>query len=185
MAVVDVSLDYISSDIANRTEKLSRTPKMPFTKMIAKPRKLAEKLVRTAAFKQLKSFRNAHGRGQTDKHMDMVWFNLKLMNFHIMSFSNFKEKLLAALPNCLKFKWVSGIFRLPHKVEAVLSYAVSMFVKSFHFMLSPRFFCGANADSKVVECASYAAHSSLFFDVRKSLWRLGYPCAKAQGILCM
>ena len=184
MAIVDVRLNNFSGNIPHRSEKLSRTPKMPFSKMLAQPRMLAKKFVRTAAFKQLKSFRNAHNRSYLDKHMDMIRFNLKFINFHVPSFSNFSQKLVAMFSDCLKPKWVSRVFGLPYKMVSILSNAVSVVVKSFHFIIPPRFFFGANANSGVGERASYATRSSTYFMSRNSLWRLGTR-AKARGILCM
>jgi hypothetical protein len=67
---------------------------------------------------------------------------------------------------------------------SILSNAVSVVVKSFHFIIPPRFFFGANANSGVGERASYATRSSTYFMSRNSLWRLGTR-AKARGILCM
>jgi len=89
MAVMDVGLNYVSSYVADGAEKLSRTPKMSLSKMFTQPRMLAKEFVGTSAFKQLKCFGDAHGRGQADKHVDVVWFNLKFVNFHILRFSNY------------------------------------------------------------------------------------------------
>ncbi len=182
MAVIDVGLDNLVSHIPYRTEKLARTPKMSFSKMLAQPRMLAKKFVRAAAFKQLKSFTNGHSRRYSDKHVDMVWFNLKFIDFHALIMSYFTQKLVAMVPNCLKLEWVLRVFRFPYKMVSILSNAVSMVVKSFHFKFLRALFCGANANSDVGECASYAAHSSSYFMFRNSLWRLGAR-AKARGIL--
>ena len=185
MAVVDVGLDNIRGNVPYRTEKLARTPEVSFSKMLAQPRMLAKKFVRTAAFKQLKSFTNSHSRRYSYKHVDMIRFNLKFKDFHAFVMSYFTQKLVAMVPDYLKFKWVLRVFRFPYKMVSILSNAVSMVVKSFHFMIPPRFFYGANAKSFFDdECASYATHSSSYFMFRNSLWRLGTR-AKARGILCM
>ena len=175
MAIVDISLDNFRGNIPYRTEKLTWTPKMPFTKMSTQPRMLAKKFVGAATFKQLKSFRNTQGRSYLHKHMDMIWFNLKFVNFHVPLLCNFSKKLLTMIPNDLKLKWIHCIFRLPHQVVRVLTDTVSVIVKSFHFMLPPRFFYGANANTLVGERASYAARSSTYFGLRNSLWREGQP----------
>ena len=185
MAVVDISLDNLRGDVPYRAEKLTGTPKMSFSKMLAQPRMLAKKFVRATAFKQLKSFTNGHSRRYSDKHVDMIRLNLKFVDFYAIIMSYFAQKLVAMVPNCLKLKWVLRIFRFPYKMVSILSNAMSMVVKSFHFMIPPRFFYGANANLDVVgECASYATHSSSYFMFRNSLWRLGTR-AKARGILCM
>ena len=184
MAVVDISLDNLRGDVPYRAEKLTGTPKMSFSKMLAQPRMLAKKFVRTAAFKQLKSFTNGHSRWYSDKHMDMIRLNLKFVDFYVLVMSYFTQKLVAMIPDCDKLEWVFRVFRFPYKMVGILSNAVSMVVKSFHFMIPPRFFYGANANSVVDECASYATHSSSYFMFRNSLWRLGTR-AKARGILCM
>ena len=185
MAVVDVGLDNIRGNVPYRAEKLTRTPKVSFSKMLAQPRMLAKKLVRTTAFKQLKSFTNGHSRRYSDKHVDMIRLDLKFVNLYALVRSNFTQKLFAMVPDCLKLKWVFSVFRLPYKMVSILSDAVSMVVKSFHFIIPPRFFYGANANLKVVgECASYATHSSSYFVFRNSLWRMETR-AKARGILCM
>jgi len=182
MAVVDVGLDNIRGNVPHRAKKLARTPEVSFSEMLAQPRMLAKKFVRTAAFKQLKSFTNGHSRGYSNKHVDMIGFNLKFIDFYVLIMSNFAQKLVAVVSNYLKPKWVSPIFRFPYKMVSILSNAVSMVVKSFHLMIPPRFFYGANANSDVGECASYATHSSSYFIFRNSLWRLGTR-AKARGIL--
>ena len=185
MAVVDISLDNLRGNVPYRAEKLARTPEVPFSKMLAQPRMLAKKFVRTAAFKQLKSFTNGHSRRYSDKHVDMIRLNLKFVDFNVLIMSNFTQKLVAMVPDCLKLEWILRVFRFPYKMVSILSDAVSMVVKSFHFMIPPRFFYGANANLDVVdECASYATHSSSYFMFRNSLWRLGTR-AKARGILCM
>ena len=163
MAVVDVGLDNIRCNVPYR----------------------AKKLVRAAAFKQLKSFTNGHSRGYSDKHVHMIRLNLKFVDFNVFVMSYFTQKLFAMVSDCLKFKWVLRVFRFPYKMVSILSDAVPMMVKSFHFMIPPRFFYGANAKSFFDdECASYATHSSSYFMFRNSLWRLGTR-AKARGILCM
>ena len=182
MAIVDVRLDNLSGNIPYGSEKLSGTPKVTFSKMLTQPRMLAEKFVRAASFKQLKGFANAQIRPYLNKHVDMVRFNLKFKDFHIPLFRNFPQKLLAMSSNCLKLKRVFRVFRLPYKMVSILPNAVPVMVKSFHFMVPPRFFCGANANSRVGERASYAARSSSYFMSRNSLWRLGTR-AEARGIL--
>ena len=184
MAVVDVGLDNLRGNVPHRAEKLARTPEVSFSKMLAQPRMLAKKFVRTTAFKQLKSFTNGHSRRYSDKHVDMIRLNLKFVDFYAIIMSYFAQKLVAMVPNCLKLKWVLRIFRFPYKMVSILSNAMSMVVKSFHFMIPPRFFYGANANLMVGECASYATHSSSYFMFRNSLWRFGTR-AKARGILCM
>lgn len=174
VAVIDVSLDYISGDVPDTAEKFARTPKMAFTKMATQPRMLAKKLVGASALQQLKGFGNAHSRRQTSKHMNMVRLNLELKNFNFMGFRNFTQKLLTMFANYLKLKGVFGIFRLPHKVESILSNAVLVMCKSLHFMFPPRFFCRADANSKAgVSAPDSAAHSFSINYFRNSLRRLG------------
>ena len=184
VAVVDVGLDNIRGNVPYRAKKLARTPEVSFSKMLAQPRMLAKKLVRTATFKQLKSFTNSHSRRYSDKHVDMIRLNLKFVDFNVLVRSNFTQKLVVMFSNDLKLKEVFRIFRFPNKMVSILSNAVPMVVKSFHFMIPPHFFYGANANSNVGECASYATHSSSYFMLRNSLWRMGTR-AKARGILCM
>ena len=182
MAVVDVGLDNLRGNVPYRAEKLTGTPEVSLSKMLAQPRMLAKKFVRATAFKQLKSFTNGHSRRYSDKHVDMIRFNLKFVNFYVLVRSNFTQKLVAMVPDYLKFKWVLRVLRFPYKMVSILPNAVSMVVKSFHFMIPPRFFYGANANLDVGECASYATHSSSYFMFRNSLWRFGTR-AKARGIL--
>jgi hypothetical protein len=185
MTIIDVRLDNLRGNVPYGTEKLTGTPKMSFSEMPSQPRMSSKKFIGATAFKKLKGFANAHSRPYLNKHMDMIWFDLKFKDFHSPLLRNIAKKLLAMLPNNLKLKRVFRIFRLPHEVVSILSYAVSMVVKSFHFMSPPRFFYGANARSSFDgECAGYATHSSFYFSLRNSLWRLGTR-AKARGILCM
>ncbi len=184
MAIVDVSLDYLRGNVPYRTKKLTRTPKMPFSKMLTQPRMLPKKFVGTTSFKQLKSLGNTHSGSYLDKQMDMVRLDLELVDFHVPLLGNFSQKLFAMLSNCLKPKWVSRVLGLPHKMVSVLTDTVPIVAKSFHFILPPRFFCGAYANLRVVERASYAARSSSYFTLKNSLRRLETR-AKARGILCM
>lgn len=176
MAVIDVGIDHIGCDIPNTTEEFTRTPKMAFTKMFTQPRMLAEKLVRASAFKQLKRSGNTHDWRQVNKDMDMVGLNLKLMDFNAVILRNFTQKLFTMVANNRKLKRVSGILGLPHKVKRVLTDAVVMVFKSFHFGFLRAFFYGAHATQGIeFECASYAAHSFHYKDVRNSLRRYRLP----------
>ena len=132
VAVVNVGLEDLNSNISNASEKLTRAPEMSLAKMSAQPRMLAKKFVGAATFEQLKGFGNAHRRGQADKDMDVVCFDLKLEDHHAMGSGNLAQKLLAVLANNLKLKRILRIFWLPHEVERVLSNTMAVAVKSFH-----------------------------------------------------
>ena len=110
MAVVDISLDNLRGNVPYRAEKLARTPEVPFSKMPAQPRMLAKKFVRTAAFKQLKSFTNGHSRWYSDKHVDMNQLNLKFIDFHAFVISNLAQKLVTMVPD--RFKLEGGPSRI-------------------------------------------------------------------------
>jgi len=185
MAVIDVGLNYICSDITNRAKKFSRTPKMAFTKMSTQPRMLTKKLERATTFQELESFSNTHNRRKTNKNMHMVGFDLQLENFDVVSVSNFAQKLFAMVANKCKLKGISSILRFPYKMEHILSNTMSILSKSFHFYFPPRFFLRSSRCSyEVNECASYATHSFHYHNNRSNLRRLGTR-AKARGILCM
>lgn len=51
----------------------------------------------------------------------MVGLNGKFINFEIPLFADFANKPLDVAPYAIELHWVFGIFRLPHKVEAVLT----------------------------------------------------------------
>ena len=157
---------------------------MAFTKMFAKPGMLAEKLVRASTFKQLKRLGNAHCGRQVHKDVDVVRLNLKLMDFNIFGLRNLAQKLVAMIANNGKFKWVFGIFRLPYKMESVLSDAVVMVGKAFHFSFLRAFFCGANATQNKVLSAPTTPRTHLYSrELEKDYGGRGCPWAKAQGIL--
>lgn len=185
MAVVNAGSDNFSSYIADASEEFSWAPEVSFAEVPAQPGMLAEKFKGAASFKQLKCFGHAHRRWQSNKQMNVVRLNLELVNFHVVRFRDFIKKLFAMFANNVKFKWVFRILRFPHQVIRVLSNAVSVMFKPFHFGFPPRFLWRAHATSFVDDgCASLATHPFYFSTHRKSLRRLGTR-AKARGILCM
>ena len=172
MAVVDVRLDGFGGYVTNTAKEFARTPKMAFTEMPAQPRMLAEKPVGAASFKQLKRSGDAQGRGQTNKQVDVVCFNLELEDLHIMRFRNLLQKLLTVFADDRKLKRVPCVFRFPHEVERGLADSVAVVDKSFHHFIfsSARFFAKLTLHCLVwVECASFAAHSILYQESRKSM----------------
>lgn len=157
---------------------------MAFTKMSTQPRMLTEKLVRASAFKQLKSFGNAHCRWQVNKDMNMIRLNLKLMDFNVVVLRNLAQKLFAVVANNGKLKGVFRVFRLPYKMEAVLSDAVLMVCKAFHFSFLRAFFCGANATQDGYLSVPATPRTHLYSkELEKDYGGTGCPWAKAQGIL--
>ncbi len=141
VAVVDVGLDDIGCYITHASKEFPRTPKMAFTEMPAQPGMLAEEPVGAAVFKQLKCFRNAQVRGQSNKQVDVVGFNPKLEYFHIMVSRTLAQKKLTMFADNRKLERVLSVFRLPHEVERVLSNsmaAVGEFLN--HFFTPPRIF---------------------------------------------
>lgn len=182
--LVKVSLDNLRINFYYRTEKLTRTPKISFSKMLIQQMMLTKKFVIATAFNQLKGFANLHSRSYLNQYVGMIRSNLKFKDFHTPSFNNFSQKLVTMVTECLKLKRVFGIFRFPYKVVSILSDAVSMAIKSSHFMVSTRFFCRVNANSKVGECVSYATQLSSYFRFRNSLWRLGTSAKAWVSFVC-
>ncbi len=176
MAVIDICLNDFGGYITNTTKKFTWAPEMPFTKMPAQPRMLAEKFIGASTLQKLKSFRNAQCRWQTYKNMYMVRLNLKLINFNPLASRNFAQKLLAMPANNHKLKRVLSILRLPHQMKRILTNTVPAMFKSFHFSILHATFCGANATlNKVDGRANYAARSFSCSFIRKSLRRYRTP----------
>ena len=161
MAVIDVGLEDIGSNIADTAEKLSGAPEVAFTEVFAQPRMLAKEAISASTLEELKRSGDAHSRRKADKQVDVVCFDLKLEDLHSIQHRNLAQKFFAVFANNRKLKGVLRIFGLPHEVERVLSNTMAMVVKSFHhFFVPPRVFCEAHANPNVFSgCANYAAHS--------------------------
>lgn len=114
-------LNHIRGYITNGTEELSWAPEVPLAEVFAQPWMLTEKLIRAFSFKQLQRFCDAKRWWKLNKQVYMVGHNFELVNFAVMLFSNFVEKLLTVLPYDLELERVFGVFRLPYKMESVLS----------------------------------------------------------------
>lgn len=162
VGVADVCSDYVSGDVADRSKELTRTPKMPFTEMVAQPRMLPEETEGASAFEQLKRLGNAHSRLQVHKHMHVVGFDLQLKNLHPIFLSDFPQETLAVLAERRKLKGVLRILGLPHEMECILPYSMAMSYQTFHFSPSAQKFHIAHANPIVRSgCANYAAHPLL------------------------
>ena len=116
----DVVLNSFTSCVSNAPEELSGTPEVSFPKVISQPGMFVQKFKGGIAFKQLKCFANTHGCWHLDEKMHMVNSNVQLINTKAMSFSNFMDESLTIHPNPIELQRVSGVLRLPHKVEGVL-----------------------------------------------------------------
>ena len=120
----DIVVNSFNSGITNTSEKFSRTPEVPFPKVISKPRMFLHKHPRRKSLKQLKSLANTHSWRKFDKEMDMISSNMQLIDFAPLSVSNFPDEKLTIHPKSIELEGIQCIFNFPHEVEGVLSEAM-------------------------------------------------------------
>jgi hypothetical protein len=116
----NIVLDSFSSGVANTSEEFSRTPEMPFGEVVPEPWMLSQELKGSVAFKQLKCLAHTHSVRHLNKQVDMVSSNMQLIDAEPMALSSFMDKPFTISSKAEKFKGVSGVFRLPHKMEGIL-----------------------------------------------------------------
>jgi hypothetical protein len=131
----NVVLHSFGSCVSDAPKKFSRTPEMPFSKVISQPRMFFEKFKGAVTFKQLKSHTNAHRRRHLNKQMDMINSDVKFINFEPLSVSDLSQEKLTIHSQPIKLKGIFGIFNFPHEVECILSEAM-LPIFQIHF-LSP------------------------------------------------
>jgi hypothetical protein len=120
----DVVLDSFDGCVTDAPKEFSRTPKMPFSKVISQPRMFFEKAESTVAFKQLKCHTNTHSRRHLNKQMDMVNTDVKFINFEPFSVSDLSQKKLTIHSKPVELERIFGVFNFPDKMEGILSEAV-------------------------------------------------------------
>ena len=152
---------------------------MPYTERV--PEDKRDKFIKTLA----KKYIEASPRDPAGKvHVDMVRLDLKIMDFNVFALRNLAQKLVAMIADNWKLEGVSGILWLPHKVESVLSDAVVVVCKAFHFSFLRAFFCGANATQDGALSAPATPRTHLYSrELEKDYGGIGCPWAEAQGIL--
>ena len=126
----NIMFNSFGSYVSNASEEFTWIPEMPFSKIFSQPRMFLQKPKSRSSFKQLQSFTNTHCWRQLNKQVDMVNSDMKLVNFTSILNSNFYDKSLYINYNSIEFHGVFGIFRLPNKVECILSEGV---FKTFQF----------------------------------------------------
>lgn len=184
MGVIDICSNNIFSNIADTTEELSRTPKMPFTKMVTKPRMLTQKLIRATALQELKSFAHAQSKRKPSKQVNMIGLDLKFKNFNSVSACDFSQELFTMVPNGFEFERVFGVFGLPNKVETVLTDAVPAIDQTFHFSNLRAFFSGASTKPGWFMGALTPLRTHKLFNIsEKTYGGTDTNRAKARGVL--
>ena len=179
----NVMFNSFTSYISNRPKKLTWTPKMSFAKVSSQPRMLLHNSICRIPFEKLKRLRNTHSSRNFNKQMDMIWLNRKFINLKSMFTSNFLQNFFAKHFKFEKLKGIFSIFGLPNKVKSILSCSVSKFLYIHFFISCARFLKKAHSTTtRVVECASFTAHSLFSFKNLKNYRRLDAPYAKAYGI---
>ena len=118
---INVVSNSFTSCIPNASEEFSWTPEMSCSEMVSQPRMFSEEFKGRISFKQLKRPTNTHCSWHLNKQMDMVNSNVQFINFEPMLLGSFSNKNFTVNSDKLKFKWVSGIFWFPDKVEGILS----------------------------------------------------------------
>jgi hypothetical protein len=107
--------------ISNTPKEFSWTPEMPFGEIISQPRMFLQKFEGRITLEQLQGFANTHCGWHLNKQVDMVNSNMQFINFESVLVGGLPNKKLTVHSDKLKFKWVSGIFRFPDKMESILS----------------------------------------------------------------
>lgn len=120
----DVMLNSFGSCISNAPEEFSWAPKMSMPKIISQPRVLLHQFESRIPFEKLKGFANRHSWWQFNKQMDMVYSNMKFIDFTSMFESNFSNKSLTIHFQPIKLEGVHSIFNFPDKMESILPKAV-------------------------------------------------------------
>jgi len=120
----NVMLDSFGSCVSDATKEFSRTPKMPFSKMVSKPWMFLEKLIRAVSFKQLQSFANRNGWGELNKQVDVVSPNIEFINLKSSSVGDSPQEKLTIHSQSVELKRIFSIFNFPDKMESILSEAV-------------------------------------------------------------
>ena len=179
----NIMLYGFASYISNAPKELSWTPEMSFSKVSSQPLMLFKDSISRITLKQLQSSSNAHRIRNLNKKMYMIRLNTKLINLKSVLGSNFLKNLFTKFSKLREFEWVFGIFRLPHKVEGILTSRMSKFTY-FHFFSSYAKFknIAHSIMNRICECANSITH---FFYSFKNLRRFGLPRAEALGILYM
>ena len=113
-----------TSCIPNASEEFSWTPEMSCSKMVSQPRMFLHQFESRISLEQLQCLANTHCSWHLNKQMDMVNSDVQLINLKSISVSDLPDKKFTIHSDKLKFKWVSGIFGFPDKMEGILSEAM-------------------------------------------------------------
>jgi len=100
---------------------------MTVPKLSSEPLLSAKKFISRISLKQVKRLGNAHCGRYFHKAMDVVRHYLELVNANLVTKRCFAKKFFAIYFEPRVLENVLGVFRLPHKMVAVLSYAVRKF----------------------------------------------------------
>lgn len=142
---------------------------MPFPKISSKPGVLPEKVISAVPFNQMQCPADTHRGREVGKEMHMILHDFQLKDSHAVSHCCIFEDCVAILLHFEEFEAVPSILGFPHKVIAVLSYAMPK-ILDLHVLSSERFLAWRSTCylNLMGECAGYATH--LFFKLlqRKS-----------------
>ena len=126
MALGNVVLDCVGSNVADRAKKLTPRPEVSAPQTAAYSWKLLKEFPRGDAFKETYHFRWACVRPKADKKMEVVRHHLKFMYHETVGFGDFAKNPLACRFNLTVPKDIEAILWGAHNVVTQLS--VSMVV---------------------------------------------------------
>jgi hypothetical protein len=117
-------INSFHSGVTYTSKEFSRTPEMPVSKMVPKPRMFSEKAKSRITFKKLKSFANTHGCRKFNEQMDVINSDVQLINFTFLSVSHLPQEELTIHSQAIELKGIFSIFNFPDKMESILSKAM-------------------------------------------------------------
>src|SRR3989344_1982728 len=157
----DVVLNSFARRISNTSEELSRTPEMPFPKMLSQPWMLVQKFKGCNSFKQLECFTNTHGGRHFNEKVDVINSDMQFVDAESIFFSNFADKPFTISPNANELHRISGIFGFPNEMESILPESMSC-TSQVHFFTPPNLMFGKfNSQEKEIESFIFNQHREL------------------------
>jgi hypothetical protein len=133
----NVVLNSIAGCVPNTSEELSRTPEMPFSKILPQPWMFLQKFIGGNSFKQLECFTNTHGGRHFNEKVDVVDTYMHFIDAESIFFSNFADKPFTVNPDTIELHRILGVLGFPDKVKGILP--ESMFEAfQVHFFTPPK-----------------------------------------------
>ena len=144
----DVVLNSFARCVSHTSEELSRTPEMPFPKMLSQPWILVQKFKGCNTLKQLECFTNTHGGRHFNEKVDVINSDMQFVDAESIFFSNFVDEPFTISPYANELHWISGILGFPNEMESVLSKSMSCTSQVHFFTPQNLMFGKSNSQEK-------------------------------------